>query len=196
MEFKKIKILILLAIFCFSVSGFVFAQANIPACPSLAIGSTGSCVTFLQQSLNTLISAGLAVDGIFGPSTQSAVRAYQIQKGITVDGVVGAQTWSAISQDLSGQSYSLPPLPPGTGLTTPRVLGLLIQFANFLIAAGIILAIITIVVSGIMYLKAGGTEANITKAKGWFKNGLIGAFIILAVGVIILTIYNLSLIHI
>ena len=41
-----------------------------------------------------------------------------------------------------------------------------------------------------MYFRAGSdTEAK--KAKGWFRNGIIGAFIILAVGVIILTIYNI-----
>lgn len=89
-------------------------------------------------------------------------------------------------------TYTVPPLPSGTGLTTGVITGLLIQFANFLIAAGIILAIITIVVSGIMYLKAGAADpAKLTKAKGWFRNGIIGAFIILAVGVIILTIYNI-----
>src|SRR3989344_177707 len=89
-------------------------------------------------------------------------------------------------------TYTVPPLPPGTGLTAKGIIEkILIPFANFLIGAGIILAIIAIVVSGVMYLKAGGTEANITKAKTWFKNGIIGAFIILAVGVIILTIYNI-----
>ncbi len=88
-------------------------------------------------------------------------------------------------------TYILPPLPPGQGLNTTTLAGLLVQLANFLIGAGIVIAIIVIVWSGIMYLKAGDKEANITKAKGWFRNGIIGAFIILAVGVIILTIYNI-----
>lgn len=87
--------------------------------------------------------------------------------------------------------YVIPQLPPGPELSQGGILGILISFANFLIAAGVILAIIAIVVSGVMYLKAGGVEANITKAKGWFKNGIIGAFIILGVGVIIITIYNI-----
>lgn len=86
--------------------------------------------------------------------------------------------------------YNLPPLPGGTGLTQGEIQGLLVRFANFLIAAGVILAIITIVISGIMYFKAGSdTEAK--SAKGWLRNGIIGAIIILAVGVIILTIYNI-----
>lgn len=86
--------------------------------------------------------------------------------------------------------YNLPPLPPGTGLTTGIVESLLIQFANFMIAAGAIIAVIVIVWSGIMYFRA-GSDADAKNAKTWFKNGLLGALIILGVGVIILTIYNI-----
>jgi peptidoglycan hydrolase-like protein with peptidoglycan-binding domain len=38
----------------------------------------------------------VAVDGIFGPNTDAAVRAFQQQKGLAVDGVVGPNTWSAL----------------------------------------------------------------------------------------------------
>ena len=78
-------------------------------------------------------------------------------------------------------------LPPGEPLTYTRIRDLLDLTAQFLYMAGITLAVITLVVSGIMYFMAGSdTEAK--KAKGWFKNGIIGATIILAIGVIINTI--------
>ena len=38
----------------------------------------------------------VAVDGIFGPLTEAAVRALQQQKGLAVDGIVGHNTWSAL----------------------------------------------------------------------------------------------------
>ena len=38
----------------------------------------------------------VAVDGIFGPKTDAAVRAFQQQKGLAVDGIVGPDTWSAL----------------------------------------------------------------------------------------------------
>ena len=38
----------------------------------------------------------VAVDGIFGPLTEAAVRALQQQKGLAVDGIVGPNTWSAL----------------------------------------------------------------------------------------------------
>lgn len=79
-------------------------------------------------------------------------------------------------------------LPPGQPLTLDRLYSQFIEpLANFLIAAGVVGAIIAIVVSGIMYLRA-GSDIEAGKAKGLFKNGLIGALIILGVGVIINTV--------
>ena len=80
-------------------------------------------------------------------------------------------------------------LPPGQPWTLARIMNeVLTPVANFLIAAGVIGAIITIVISGIMYFRAGSSDVEIKSAKTWFRNGVTGAFIILAVGVIINTI--------
>jgi murein L,D-transpeptidase YcbB/YkuD len=51
------------------------------------------------KSLQYLLRArgrNLSVDGIFGPITYAAVRAFQQQKGLAVDGIVGRNTWSAL----------------------------------------------------------------------------------------------------
>jgi len=39
---------------------------------------------------------GLTVDGVFGPETDGAVRAFQDALGLTVDGIVGPSTWRAL----------------------------------------------------------------------------------------------------
>lgn len=54
------------------------------------IRSTGDNVRFVQWAV------GVAVDGIFGPQTQYAVRQFQQYHGCTVDGIVGPQTISAL----------------------------------------------------------------------------------------------------
>ena len=38
----------------------------------------------------------VAVDGIFGPQTESAVRAFQTGKGLASNGIVNPQTWAAL----------------------------------------------------------------------------------------------------
>jgi peptidoglycan hydrolase-like protein with peptidoglycan-binding domain len=46
----------------------------------------------LQQLLRAR-NHPVAVDGIFGPLTESAVKAFQQSKGLAADGIVGPNTW-------------------------------------------------------------------------------------------------------
>jgi peptidoglycan hydrolase-like protein with peptidoglycan-binding domain len=66
----------------------------------LARGSTGDAVRGLQEEFRFRDQSGqgrgLAVDGIFGPKTATAVRSFQQALGITVDEIVGPLTWRAL----------------------------------------------------------------------------------------------------
>ncbi len=73
------------------------ASPGIGTWPVLRQGSSNAAVSVrsLQYLLNAH-GAGLAVDGIFGPWTNTAVRDFQSRKGLVVDGIVGPRTWSAL----------------------------------------------------------------------------------------------------
>ena len=63
--------------------------------PTLRRGDRGELVTQLQDLLSK-DGYKLAVDGIFGPGSQSCVRAFQKKTGITVDGIVGPHAWGQL----------------------------------------------------------------------------------------------------
>jgi peptidoglycan hydrolase-like protein with peptidoglycan-binding domain len=69
-----------------------------PDTPVLSRGASGSVVAALQKGLKkygTPPTDPGAIDGDFGPKTESAVKAYQQDRGVHVDGIVGDQTWWA-----------------------------------------------------------------------------------------------------
>lgn len=70
--------------------------------PTLKTGSTGPEVTALQRRLQDLGFDPNGVDGIFGPGTESAVKAFQQANGLTVDGKVGPLTRAALQLDGGG----------------------------------------------------------------------------------------------
>jgi peptidoglycan hydrolase-like protein with peptidoglycan-binding domain len=51
---------------------------------------------WLQDALNRVMGSRLAVDGVIGPRTRAAIRAFQARKGLVVDGVVGPRTEAAL----------------------------------------------------------------------------------------------------
>src|ERR1041384_2440045 len=58
--------------------------------------SSADYVRWTQQSLNSVMGLRLAVDGIMGPQTRSAVRSFQQRAGLVIDGVVGPKTEGAL----------------------------------------------------------------------------------------------------
>ena len=54
-------------------------------------GSAGPLVKQLQQALNMA-----PADGVFGPSTEAAVREWQRSKGLVPDGIVGPRSWAQL----------------------------------------------------------------------------------------------------
>jgi peptidoglycan hydrolase-like protein with peptidoglycan-binding domain len=59
-------------------------------------GSKGYGVSAIQHNLRFAYGYKIAVDGIFGPTTRSAVLSFQRRYGIGVDGIAGPITWSAL----------------------------------------------------------------------------------------------------
>lgn len=43
------------------------------------------------------------LDGVLGPRTAAAVRAFQQRRGLVVDGIVGVATWSALAREVLAQ---------------------------------------------------------------------------------------------
>lgn len=56
----------------------------------LRFGSRGEAVAEMQRAL------GIPADGIFGPQTRKAVRAFQARQGLVADGIVGPRTRAAL----------------------------------------------------------------------------------------------------
>ena len=80
---------------------------------SLSIGSTEEGVRELQYLLRAVSGfvdtiPEIAVDGIFGPRTDEAVRAFQQTYGIPVTGIVDVQTWETLVRAYIGIRDALP----------------------------------------------------------------------------------------
>jgi Meckel syndrome type 1 protein len=74
----------------------------------LQVGSQGELVAHVQKALH------VSADGVFGPQTDAAVRAYQAAAGLEVDGIVGLATWGALFEQntASGAAIGASNIPP------------------------------------------------------------------------------------
>jgi len=67
-----------------------------PSSEVLRRGVKSSAVLYLQKLLLSYLYPISNLDGIFGPETERAVRAFQSENGIGVDGIVGRNTWQTL----------------------------------------------------------------------------------------------------
>ena len=80
---------------------------------TIKLNSTGFDVLYLQYLLKKKGYNNIYDDGIFGPSTEAAVRNFQSAQGLVVDGIVGPSTWKKLvcilnikDDKLSGLDYN------------------------------------------------------------------------------------------
>lgn len=85
--------------------------------PLLRRGTRGEPVKALQRRLAELGIDPGPLDGIFGPRTEAAVRAFQRREGIEVDGIVGPQTWDRLGIEVEGDVQRAD---PGANLDVSR----------------------------------------------------------------------------
>lgn len=76
----------------------------------------------IQAALNARGFGPLVVDGINGPKTIAAVKAFQAKAGLVVDGIAGPKTVAALSQPIKTDNTplpaTLPPIGSGVNLTS------------------------------------------------------------------------------
>ncbi len=59
----------------------------------VSLGSTGPAVSAVQRELRAKRHLDVPVDGVFGATTRTAVRAFQKHQGLPVTGIVNGTTW-------------------------------------------------------------------------------------------------------
>lgn len=93
----RARVALLLGVVVAALLGTATVAEAAPAAyfPPQSSGNRGSDVVAIQYLLDHHATA-VAVDGVFGPGTKSAVTAFQRSKNLDADGIVGPNTWSAL----------------------------------------------------------------------------------------------------
>ena len=101
---------VLAAVTFFTVQTVPRAEQTAAAAQSVASvlrqGRRGDTVRTVQNKLRRWGYYSGSVDGIYGPATERAVRAFQKKNGLTVDGIVGRATFQALGMPVSSGSSS------------------------------------------------------------------------------------------
>lgn len=83
----------------------------------LTNGARGTGVADLQRRLQGLGFSPGPVDGVYGPQTRAAVRAYQSSRGLSADGIYGPQTEGALAGEGAASGGEV--AQPATQAVTP-----------------------------------------------------------------------------
>lgn len=73
---------------------------------TLRQGSVGPAVQLLQKALVRAGFGSLALDGLFGPATEAALRRFQAAQRLAADAVAGQQTYRALRPWFTGALYA------------------------------------------------------------------------------------------
>ena len=84
-----------------------FSRVNFQYPGVVSMGQRGEAVSALQYMLSLIgefydVIPPVQVDGVYGPDTQAAVRAFQQAAGLPADGVAGEQTWIMVYRVFAG----------------------------------------------------------------------------------------------
>lgn len=93
---------------------------------------------------------------------------------------------------IAGAQLPVPqPQVSGNALDLTEIENIIRKIAQFLIAIAIIVAVIAIIWGGIVYMTAGGSEERAKSGKSFMIKGIIGALIVMAIGVILQTLASI-----
>ena len=146
---------------------------------SLRRGSRGNEVKLIQYYLPSIDA-----DGIFGPATENAVKAFQSEYGLTADGIVGRDTWNRLQDAYFSTLNSLPDeyrsysslLYPGYVITTGASGNVVTQLQTFLnVIAANNSAVPSVAVDGVYGNETRNAVIAVQKLSGLEQTGAVGA---------------------